>query len=189
MTKILPFLLVILMAPRLLVNWKDKTWDALVFRVEGLNDSIQSCLENGRDGRLKLQYKMCVRKAMWFDNCTDPYLEYHDIQYDPITEGYNVIKDRISDEEEPVSVALPSRSEAISDFVTVKDLPMSLFKSPLDIFERSGSTYISIGGSYSCKGSVSRTWARISSVLTLGMRETGRTEISWSDFDVSRPVQ
>jgi len=166
------------------VVWVDSSHTAVTIRAPGVQDEVAGCLESGREAKLRFQVRLCRKRSSWLDACASERTQHHSISYDSITESYKVIKDRLGDDADPVAVGIPSREEAISAAITADNVPMSFLagdESELLGHERG---YLQARTIFACKGSVNRTLAQLSQILTFGILNVVESDSGWLDFSV-----
>lgn len=168
--------------------WGNASREDITIKAPGFEQSIKECLGDGLEARIRFDIRLCRHYGVWFDGCAQERAEHHTISFDEITESYRVVSDRFGDESSPVAVGIPSKQEAISTTLTVEGVTVSFLARGNAKLSADPRAYIQVRGTFSCKGSVNRTLARLSQIFTLGMVNTMETTSDWYDFDVSSGV-
>lgn len=164
------------------VVWVDSSHTAVTIRAPGAEQEVAECLEGGREVKLRFQVRLCRKRNSWLDACAQERTQHHSISYDSITEAYKVVKDRLGDDADPVAVGIPSRDEAIEAALTAENVPLSFLardESELLGHERG---YLQARSVFVCKGSVNRTLAQLSQILTFGVLNVVESDSGWLDF-------
>ena len=170
------------------VHWVDSTQQAVTVRAAGVEREVEECLDSGREVKLRFELRLCRRRGSWLDACAEQRTQHHAVSYDSITESYKVVTDRLGDDADPVAVGMPSRSDAIAATVKAEDIPLSFLardEAGLLSHER---TYLQARAVFACKGSVNRTVAQLSQILTFGLINVVESDSGWMDFPV-HPTQ
>jgi hypothetical protein len=170
------------------VNWVDSSMTAVTIRAAGVEGEIEECLEGGREAKLRFEMRLCRKRSSWLDACAEERTQHHSVSFDSITESYKVVTDRLGDEADPVAVEIPSRGDAIAATVTVDKLPLSfLARDEADLLGHDRA-YFEARTVFACKGSVNRTVANLSQILTFGIVNVVESDSGWMNFAV-RPKQ
>jgi hypothetical protein len=171
------------------VSWTDGSQAAVSIKAEGLRPAIEECLDSGREAKVRMQMRLCRKRSSWFDACATERSEHHSINYDIITESYRVISDRHGDENDPVVVGVPERRQAVDATTTVDSLTLDfLARGDSDLVSQERG-YLQARAVIVCKGSVNRTFAQLSQIVTLGLVNVKEEDSGWVDFPIkpSRP--
>lgn len=166
------------------VVWVDSSHTAVTIRAPGAEQEVAECLEGGREVKLRFQVRLCRKRHSWLDACGRERTQHHSISYDSITESYKVIKDRLGDDADPVAVGIPSRGEAINAVVTAEDVPFSFLARDESELLGHEQGYLQARMIFICKGSVNRTLAQLSQILTFGILNVVESDSGWLDFSV-----
>jgi hypothetical protein len=166
------------------VQWVDVTQQAVTFRASGIEAEIEECLDSGREVKLRLDLRLCRRRGSWLDACAEQRTQHHAVGYDSITESYKVVTDRLGDDAEPVAVGIPSRSDAIAATVTAENIPLSFLAREETELLSHERAYLQARAVFMCKGSVNRTVAQLSQILTFGLVNVVESDSGWMDFPV-----
>lgn len=168
--------------------WGSAAREDITIKASGFERSIQECLADNLEARIRFDIRLCRHYGVWFDRCTQERAEHHIISFDEITESFRVVSDRFGDATSPVAVGIPSKQEAISTVLTIEGVTISFLARGDATLAADPRAYIQVRGTFSCKGSVNRTLARLSQIFTLGIVNTMETTSEWYDFDVSSGV-
>jgi hypothetical protein len=164
------------------VQWTTPSQDALNISALGRAPEILECLEESRKAKLRFEVRLCRRRSGWIDFCEEPRNELHTVTYDEVTESYRVVSDRLNDEQEPIAIEVPSRSEAVRLVVSLERLPLKfLMREELDIVQHS-KAYVQVRTAFTCRGNSSRPFAHISRILTFGILNSVEDQSEWDDF-------
>lgn len=166
------------------VQWVDVTQQAVTVRASGVESEIEECLDNGREVKLRLELRLCRRRGSWLDACAEQRTQHHAVSYDSITESYKVVTDRLGDDAEPVAVGIPSRSDAVAATVTAENIPLSFLARDETELLSHERAYLQARAVFVCKGSVNRTVAQLSQILTFGLVNVVESDSGWMDFPV-----
>jgi hypothetical protein len=166
------------------VHWVDSSMTSVTIRATGVEGEMDECLEAGREAKLRFEMRLCRKRSSWLDSCAEERTQHHSVSFDSITESYKVLTDRLGDDLDPVSVEVPSRTDAISAAVTAKSLPLSfLARDERDLLNHDRA-YLQARAVFACKGSVNRTVAQLSQILTFGIVNVVESDSGWMDFSV-----
>jgi hypothetical protein len=72
--------------------------------------------------------------------------------------------------------------------LTVEGVPVIFLASGDEKLANDPAAYIQVRGTFSCKGSVNRTLARLSQLFTLGIVNAVETTTDWYDFEIASGV-
>jgi hypothetical protein len=97
--KIIAFFPLMFAFPDLRVNWSGGQLNAVRVVAEGKDEVMEQCVKSGLEVRYRYELRICKRRFLWADSCNDPKVEVHSLQYDPISESYRVMVDKIGDNE------------------------------------------------------------------------------------------
>jgi hypothetical protein len=170
------------------VYWGSTSHDTVTVKAPGLEKVVEECLLDGLEARMRFEIRLCRRYAIWFDSCSDSRAENHTISFDTITESYRVVSDRFGDASAPVAVGIPSKAEAMSSALTVEGVAVTFLARGDEKFAQDPAAYIQVRGTFSCKGSVNRTLARLSQIFTLGIVNAVEATTDWYDFEIASGV-
>ncbi len=166
------------------VYWTTLEHHAVTVKAYGFEQSVTECLGSSREAKIRYEIQICRRRTAWFDSCAEPRLENHSIAFDSITESYRVVADRHGDESGPSTVGIPSRAEAVMSMITLEALSLEHLSRDETRLLSEKARYVQVRGVFSCKGSVNRTIARLSQVLTFGLVNVIDSDSGWFDFDL-----
>ena len=181
------FLLASLLPFEISVHWTATSTEMVSISVSDFGEQIQECLNKGREAGVRFEAKVCRTRVGWFDSCESPRVETRSVQYDPISESYKVVTDRHGDESEPLSIGIPNKEEALQSVTQVDQLALTFLARKNISDEDRAKRYLSIRVLFDCKGRVSKTFARISNVLTLGLVDIGPEDTGWTNFNLALP--
>ena len=170
------------------VHWVDSSMTSVSIRATGVEEEMAECLEAGREAKLRFEMRLCRKRSSWLDACAQERTQHHSVTFDSITESYKVVSDRLGDEVDPVAVEIPSQKDAIAATVTAENLPLSFLVRDEDILLSHERAYLQARTVFACKGSVNRTIAHLSQILTFGIVNVVESDSGWMDFSV-RPRQ
>jgi hypothetical protein len=166
------------------VHWVDSSMRAVTIRAKGVEEEINDCLEAGREVKLRFEMRMCRKRSSWLDACAAERTMHHSVSFDSITESYKVVTDRLGDDVDPVSVEIPSRKDSIVATVTAENVPLSFLARDETGLLHHDRAYLQARTVFVCKGSVNRTVAHLSQILTFGIVNVVESESGWMDFSV-----
>lgn len=170
------------------VYWGSSSHDTVTVKAPGLEKVVEECLLDGLEARMRFELRLCRRYAIWFDSCSDSRAENHTLSFDTITESYRVVSDRFGDASAPVAVGIPSKTEAMSTALTVEGVAVKFLAREDENLANDPAAYIQVRSTFSCKGSVNRTLARLSQIFTLGIVNAVEATTDWYDFEIASGV-
>ena len=166
------------------VVWVDSSHTAVTLRASGVEQEVEECLDGGREAKLRFQFRLCRKRRSWLDACGEERTQHHAISYDSITESYKVVSDRLGDDVDPVAVGVPSRKEAVNAVLTVENVAFSFLAGEDADLVGHERGYLQARAVFICKGSVNRTLAQLSQILTFGIVNVVESDSGWLDFTV-----
>lgn len=181
--------LVVIAGADMRLFWGEPARQTVTLDAGTFSESASRCLESGREARFRFELRGCRRRVGWFDTCGGDYVWTKGLQYDPITESYRLSTDRLNDEGDPVSVGIANREEALRRIVLLDSIPVKTLQVGGAAVTETRRGYFGARVIYECKGLVSRTWARLTMALTLGLVEVGSTDTGWKDFDPQLEIE
>lgn len=190
MTNIFSLVLLLgLVFPSLDVRWTSSLEDAVAIVAEDRVGVVQECLNESHQARVRFELQLCRRRSGWFDYCEAPRAELHTAMFDPVTESYRVVSDRLGDELEPTAIGIPIRSESIRALVSIRKFPISfLLREEFDLPEHPGA-YLRVRTVFKCREGGVRAFAHLSRFLTLGIINTVEDFSSWKEFSLVPKVR
>lgn len=172
--------------PNLKVNWSGGEFNSVRITAEGKERLINQCIESGLEVRYRYEFRVCKRRFFWADSCEDDVVRVRSLQFDPISESYRVFFDIIGDREPAKIVTHTSLDEALQDVTTLVSPSLAELGFNEKKYPPARAPYLGVRVITDCKGDYSETFARISSVLTLGLVDVGTFDSGWVDFSLSR---
>ena len=166
------------------VHWVDPSMTAVTIRATGVEQEMDNCLEAGREVKLRFETRLCRKRSSWLDACAEARTVHHSVIFDSITESYKVLTDRLGDDVDPVAVEIPSRRDAIVATVTAENLPLSFLARDERELLSHERAYLQARAVFVCKGSVNRTVAHLSRILSFGIVNVVESDSGWMDFAV-----
>lgn len=180
---VLPVLFAI---PQLSMKWVGDSKTDVTFRLMHHDPLVMECQKSGSDVYYRYEYQMCRRRSGWFDRCGPTAIETRTLRWDPISENYTVISDRLGDPEPASSSNYTSLEEAFEDLSSVRSVTLSsLSDEQLPRKNDWLNRYIRLRAKFTCKGQTNKTLDRISSIVTLGLVSVGTSDSGWIDFNLS----
>lgn len=171
------------------VTWHTQQQKGINIKAQHRGPEILDCLSEELKAKLRFEFRLCRRRSGWVDFCEESRSELHTVTYDEVTESYRVVSDRLDDEQEPISIEVPARPEAVRLVTTVDNLPLSfLTRDEPDITEHAKS-YVQIRTVFTCRGNSSRPFAHISRIFTLGLLNNVEDRSEWEDFVLHSQVE
>ena len=166
------------------VHWVDTSLTSVTMRAVGVEGEMVECLEAGREAKLRFEMRLCRKRSNWLDACAEERTQHHAVSFDSITESYKVVSDRLGDEVDPVAVEIPSRTDAIIATSTAENIPLSFLARDEENLLSNDKAYLQARTVFACNGSVNRTVAHLSQILTLGIVNVVESDSGWVDFAV-----
>ena len=166
------------------VHWVDSSMTSVTIRATGVEEEMAECLEAGREAKLRFEMRLCRKRSSWLDACAQERTQHHSVTFDSITESYKVVTDRLGDEVDPVAVEIPSQKDAIAATITAENLPLSFLARDEDDLLSHERAYLQARTVFVCKGSMNRTVAHLSQILTFGIVNVVESDSGWMDFSV-----
>lgn len=147
----------------------------------GRDAVIEQCVKGGLEVRFRFEVRLCKRRSLWWSACKEPITETHFVRFDPITENYQVVFDRLGDKAPPITSNVSTLREALQELSTIQSMPLLNLAHGDHEFASSPKAYVSARVISHCKGEFNETVARISDFLTLGLLDVGMSDTGWSD--------
>ncbi len=169
MIQILLAITLLFAPPTLTLNWNSSERTDLKVQVAGEDEFIQRCAKSGLTVRYRYLVRLCRDRSLWFDACSEERMIIKSMRYDPITESYHLTTDLIGDGEDASTDTATALTEAFSYLNRLDRFPLSLVGAEPPY----GGSYITVEMSAGCKSEYSETFAKLSSVLSLGMVTSG----------------
>jgi hypothetical protein len=157
---------------------------SVTLRATGSEEEVRTCLDASREAKLVFEMRLCRHRGSWLDACADIHTEKRSVSFDAISESFRVVSDRIGDGEDPVARGVPSKVDAIEAAITAEGVPLELLSRGRDEILNHARAYAQFRAIFSCKGSVNRTFARLSQIVTLGLVNVVESDSGWIDFVV-----
>jgi hypothetical protein len=171
------------------VKWYTQSQRAINISATHRGPEVLECLTEELKAKLRFEVRLCRRRSGWVDFCEDSRSELHTVTYDEVTESYRVVSDRLDDDQEPISIEVPSRPEAVTLVTTVENLPLSFLTREEPEILQHANCYLQIRTIFTCRGNSSRPFAHISRVLTFGLLNTVEERSQWDDFALHSEVE
>lgn len=181
---------VILLAPLVLgfpdlrVKWSSPKAEAIDVAVSQEDPMLETCVKSGFELRYRFEAQMCRRRTLWFSDCKDKRIEYHSLEFDPISESYKFTLDRWDDGVEADTVSLPATEDVASKMSSIESMPLEFLGENDTEFVTQPRTFITVKVSSECKGEYNRTLSQLSRLLTLGLIKISGFDSGWTDFEV-----
>lgn len=183
--KSLSLTLLIFAAPALVVNWT--TPDKVAFNVE-FDTSQDACIQQHRKDGFELKYRFyiraCQKRLSWSDKCWEPITEIHDLKFDPVSEKYRVLVDRLKDNQEPHASTYDTQIDAEKAFSSIKEFPVELLEQSAEgvSLVENERMYLSVRFVSRCQGDVARVLSWIPYLFTFGIIERDSYDSGWVNF-------
>ena len=184
--KILAVLPFFLAPPEFRINWKDGAHEAINISIVGYNETIERCIESGLEVRYRYELQLCRRRTMWFHACKEKNVVLQSLEFDPITEAYRVLRDRLWDDRGAIKTSVSSLEEGLSAVSNVNDLPLEFLSGGDADFVSQQRLFVSARLLATCRGEYNETLARIGYFLTLGLVKISALNTGWIDFNLDR---
>lgn len=164
------------------VTWHTQNQQAINIKAQHRQSAVLECLDEELKAKLRFEFRVCRRRSGWVDFCEESRSELHTVTYDEVTESYRVVSDRLDDDQEPISIEVPSRSEAVRLVTTVDNLRLYFLTREEPAISDHEDSYLQIRTIFNCRGNSSRPFAHISRILTFGLLNTVEDRSEWEDF-------
>ena len=176
MAQLLLIVLFLFSPPSVHLNWKTATRSSVAIAVDVKDEFIERCGLSGLTVRYRYSLQLCRSRSWWFDECGDERMLIRTFRYDPITELFYLSSDLIGDRQSATTATGTTIQEAFRYVQKIEDFPLQtlLSSSGNDLPRKDG--YLTVSVSAGCKSEYSETFARVSSVLSLGMVTSGVVE-------------
>ncbi len=171
------------------VTWHTQQQKAINIKAQSRGSEVLECLAEELKAKLRFEIRLCRRRAGWLDFCEDSRSELHTVTYDEVTESYRVVSDRLDDEQEPISIEVPSRPEAVRLVTTVDNLKLNFLTRDEPHLTEQENSYLQIRTIFTCRGNSSRPFAHVSRFLTFGLLNTVEDRSEWEDFALHSQVE
>lgn len=178
-------LLILLAFPDMSVKWSSPANDAISVAVDRGDPRVEECLSAGLQVRYRYDFQICRRRTGWFSACKDVRSIVSTLEYDPISENYKLVSDRLYDSVEPETTRYLSIAEALGALVSLKGIPlqalgghneMSRARKPLSVWAKLDT---------GCRGEYNQTIARISYFLSLGLVKLSEHSTGWVEYSLN----
>lgn len=172
-------------APALSVQWA-KQGEAVSIVLDGSDENVDQCLRSGLEVRYRYEVKVCVKRELWWDNCTERYRELRTAQFDPVAESYQMTSDIYLDQDDPL-ISVHSTFEEVRDALGSMDrVPLQRFGSEVAELLKKQKVFLSVRVRGACLDNERSLEAQIPYYLTFGqIRFTGFNS-GWVDFWLDR---
>ena len=170
--------------PQLLMNWAGGNKDGVKIVASGTDESVVQCAKSGLEVRYRYEERLCRRRSTWFDSCASPRVDIRSLQFDPISEIYTVMSDRLDDVEAPRISKFTSLNEALQQTSTISYLPLSFLDRDGLGPQGAQNAYVSVRLRVQCRGSLNETLEKLSYFLTLGLIRSHGYDSGWMDFQL-----
>jgi hypothetical protein len=107
----LTLLTVLFASPELVVQPQG---DQLTFILEGADSLMERCINAGLELRTRFDLELCKTRSLWFDECKRPRTETRGVSFDPISQTFKLVKDRMDDGTPPATLHLSALEEVLS---------------------------------------------------------------------------
>jgi hypothetical protein len=179
--------LIIFGAPPISLDWKggESHEFQFIFR-----EASEPCKDELVKGSREVQYRFmiqgCDSSPLLGRDCGRVIREIHHIRFDPITESYKVMTDRLGDDFEPRSVTFKTIDEALGfaqriDSVTFETIRA---RSPGIKFEGNAKAFIRAKVIAECKDSLGEVLSWIPHIITLGIIDRTDYDSGWYNFSI-----
>lgn len=170
-------------SPDMLVDWEGSSNEAVNVSVRPGGEVLETCLQAGMEVRFNFEAQICRRRSMWLPDCGERLQMIHAIQYDPISETYQVSSDRIGDRRPEQTVTLESREESFAlasrlQHLSLKELGLG---SQFAVSERA---FLSLKATGDCRGEYSEILSRIGYYLSLGLVRINAFNSGWVAYEL-----
>jgi hypothetical protein len=168
--------------PMLDVRWSSEARQSVTIIAEDRIGQVQACLSQSHQARVRFEVQLCRRRSGWFDYCEEPRAELHTARFDPVTESYRVVSDRLGDLSEPIAIGIPVRSESVRSLISIQKFPISFLVREEQQLTSNPNAYLRIRTVFKCREAGVRAFAHLSRFLTLGLINTVEDVSTWKDF-------
>ena len=158
------------------LNWTSPERSAIAVKVQVQDEFIERCAQSGLTVRYRYTVQVCRSRSWWFDRCSDEILFVRSLRYDPITELYHLTADRIGDGEVGSAATARTKDEAFAFVQRMDRLELAQLADDQELLGPAGQPYLTLAVSAGCKSEYSETFAKVSSILSLGMAPAGVVE-------------
>ena len=167
------------------VHWAAPNRDKITI-VAGRQDGfITQCIQSGLQVRYNFQIELCRRRSLWLPYCAPEHIETRAVQYDPISQQYNVVLDTYHDKQAPHTIVVETAHAALLMADVVKDLSLAqLMANGAERLDLQRS-YVSVRVTSKCKGRRRGILARIPTIMSLGLINSSVSDSGWVSFDLS----
>ncbi len=166
------------------VFWTGAERQSLRITLNDTSSELRSCAPSGLNIRYKYNIKLCKRVRGWLDTCESERVITSSFQYNPISNMYSIASDFLGDEHPPRTDIAKSLNEAFAIVGNVSNIDPLFISKKLTASLDLKKYYLSLRVIGECKGEISTTVARISSVLSLGFFQPVRYDSGTLDFDL-----
>ena len=178
------FLPIVLGIFNLQVNWSSAARDGVNIIAAGEDQFINQCLEKGLQVSFRFKTRICKRRSLWFDDCEDERIDTRAVEFDPISQRYEIAIDTHHDAEGPKKVRYADRESALEVASVMRAVPISKLPRTRAEYLDPYKNYLGIRTITECKGE-GRYFGQIPLILSLGLINTAVKDSGWIAFDLS----
>ncbi|MBN8550607.1 MAG: hypothetical protein J0M12_14925 [Deltaproteobacteria bacterium] len=183
--KILAFVPLFFAFPNPNVNWSGGEHNAVRISADGRDEIINQCIRSGLEVRYRYEMRICRHRILWADYCGDERVVIRSLNFDPISESYRVVIDRLGDKEPAKVTTATSLEKALGTVTTLTSPPLSSLGFNSSDFPQNRSPFLGVRVIADCKGDYNETIAKISNFLTLGLVDVGSFDSGWVAFSLA----
>ena len=172
--------------PDFRINWQDEFHKTVNVSLSGYNETVLRCIESGLEVRYRFEFELCQRRTLWFHSCKEKKAVLQSLELDPISQSYEIMRDRLGDKRSGTKSSVSSRDEGLAAVSNVSELPLEFLSEGDDEFEAETKLYVSARVLATCRGQYNETLARIGYFLTLGLVRISALNTGWIDFNLDK---
>lgn len=166
------------------MRWQQGSSGRLLIVAPVDGAALNRCVESGLEYRFRFIVRVCRRRTIWFNSCSDDLVRINSLRRDPVTESFILGRDTLGDKVDPDLSTYSSQDIAVSEArELLGSSPLELAQNDADVLTPDRS-YVSARVITDCKGDYNRTLAGLSNILTLGMAQVGRDDTGWFNFNL-----
>lgn len=184
--KIFAFIPLLFAFPTPTVNWSGGELNAVRISADGKEQVINQCISSGLEVRYRYELRVCHHRILWADYCSDEKVVVRSLNFDPISESYRIVIDKLGDKEPAKITTSTSLETALSAVTAFTSPPLVDLGFNSREFPANRSPFLGVRVIADCKGDYNETLAKISNFLTLGLVDVGTFDSGWIAFSLTR---
>lgn len=168
--------------PEPTVRWQGGGREALEVQVKDSHELISQCIKSGLTLRYRFETQLCRRRSLWYDTCNSELVQIHKLSFEPVSESYTIVSDKLGDQDNPVTTTYESFLEAVKDLSMVQEIKLDELARGDQKLLSHQRAYANVRVVVDCKGEYNETLNSLSQILTLGIVDIGSYDSGWISY-------